>query len=150
MIRRLVVSPMKQNILNILFKVCLITKNRITKRTIAVKRISEISFLLSFLLSLPHPSDQLLMHPDHQSQHAQQIYRKHLDTDILGDHSEKRRHHTGAHIGTCHLYPNNRLRFVCAKIIWCGMNDAWIDRCTSQSQQYQPNACRHFSKWKKQ
>lgn len=76
---------------------------------------------------------KLFMHDSHADKDCQQIDRIQTDTDMVGDETEQRRHQQCSDIGAGHLDTNECLRSVGAKVSWCGVDDAWIDRCTAEA-----------------
>ena len=76
-----------------------------------------------------------LVHPCHESQQEKHIDRKECHADVVSQYPKQGRHQAAAHIGAGHLYPNNSLRTVCAKVGGSGMDDARVNRGTAQAHQ---------------
>lgn len=48
---------------------------------------------------------------------------------MLGQEAEERRHQAGSHVGRGHLYTDDGLRFICAEIAWCRVDETGVDWC---------------------
>ena len=90
------------------------------------------------------------MHNRHKHEKEKQVDRKQRYMDVICNQSEQGRHQTGAYIGESHLYANDCLRFVSAKMSRRGVDNAGIDRRAAKPYQDKPHGSGNAAKWYQQ
>ncbi len=70
--------------------------------------------------------------------------------DVICNQSEQGRHQTGAHVGKRHLYTNDCLRLVSAKMCRCGVDNTGVDRRAAESYQDKPDRSGNAAKRQQQ
>lgn len=81
-----------------------------------------------------------LHHRNHQDNKPQQIDRQDGKRYRIAEESEQRRNKRRTDISACHLDSNNRSRIFRPEIIWCGMDNARVNRRTPQT--YHKKSCK--------